>query len=400
MVLSKEEQKRLARRLLLARMRLLCNHGFYGLLLMHMGLALSEETETASTDAKKIYFNPAFLSFLSDSELDFVLMHEVLHVALRHCFRQRGRDHEAFNVACDIVVNSIILASKGNDPSSISLAGYGPLIHKTPNGKEGRDFTAEQVYAMLPVGAEKKKGLRGASGKGKNFDDHSKWETVQKDKRLKDLWDKRLADASEAISLRGASGDLPEFASRFLEELRNPQIDWRILLNDFVQEEICDYSFSPPDRRFGDSPFLLPDFNQTDFEVSDILFMIDASASMSEAMIAQAYSEIKGAIDQFGGKLEGWLGFFDAAVVPPLPFASEEELKVIKPRGGGGTSFHSVFAYVKKMEKKPASIIVLTDGYAPFPKEAEAEGIPVLWLINNEEVTPPWGKVARIKIGD
>lgn len=61
MDLSKEEQKQLARRLLFARMRLLCNYGFYGLLLMHMGFALSEETQTASTDAKKIYFNPAFL---------------------------------------------------------------------------------------------------------------------------------------------------------------------------------------------------------------------------------------------------------------------------------------------------------------------------------------------------
>ena len=44
------------------------------------------------------------------------------------------------------------------------------------------------------------------------------------------------------------------------------------------------------------------------------------------------------------------------------------------------------------------SIIILTDGYAPFPKEHLAMGIPVLWLLNNEEVKPPWGKVARIKV--
>ena len=50
------------------------------------------------------------------------------------------------------------------------------------------------------------------------------------------------------------------------------------------------------------------------------------------------------------------------------------------------------------MEQPPASIIVLTDGYAPFPKEEAAMGIPTLWLINNDDVTPPWGKVARIKV--
>ena len=46
----------------------------------------------------------------------------------------------------------------------------------------------------------------------------------------------------------------------------------------------------------------------------------------------------------------------------------------------------------------PACIIILTDGFAPFPQEKLAGGIPVLWLLNNEDVTPPWGKIARIKV--
>lgn len=48
--------------------------------------------------------------------------------------------------------------------------------------------------------------------------------------------------------------------------------------------------------------------------------------------------------------------------------------------------------------KLPASIIILTDGYAPFPREKMAMGIPVLWLLNNEDVNPSWGKVARIRL--
>ena len=47
-------------------------------------------------------------------------------------------------------------------------------------------------------------------------------------------------------------------------------------------------------------------------------------------------------------------------------------------------------------DEPPVSIVILTDGYAPFPPERMAMDIPVLWLINNEDVTPPWGKVARI----
>lgn len=49
-------------------------------------------------------------------------------------------------------------------------------------------------------------------------------------------------------------------------------------------------------------------------------------------------------------------------------------------------------------DKPPASIIILTDGFAPFPQEKLAGGIPVLWLLNNDTVNPPWGKVARIKV--
>lgn len=65
-------------------------------------------------------------------------------------------------------------------------------------------------------------------------------------------------------------------------------------------------------------------------------------------------------------------------------------MKGIILAGGSGTLFHHM------SDKLPASIIILSDGDAPFPLEKLAGGIPVLWLLNNEEVNPPWGKVARI----
>ena len=133
--------------------------------------------------------------------------------------------------------------------------------------------------------------------------------------------------------------------------------------------------------------------------MKDILFMIDTSGSMSDEAITAVYSEIKGAIDQFNGHLQGWLGFFDAEVVEPKPFSSEEEFRIIRPKGGGGTRFDIIFKYVEKhMDTLPASIIIMTDGYADFPKEEEAMEIPVLWLLVTDDVKPPWGKVARIKV--
>lgn len=417
MALFEEKVKSYIKRLLLARMRILCNNGFYGLLLMHMTYSIDEGAETAYTDGKRIAFSPKFMDSLSDSELDFVLMHEILHVVLRHCARGENRNHEAFNIACDIVVNSNIKLSCEGDAKSITLKQWGESMHLAPDGKEGHHYTAEEVYEML-FKKHRKKGVGDVGGmadgrakqkesslgktRGKLWDDHTHWSEYEEDDTLRDVWAKRFEDVCKAVDIREAStgrGRMPAFAERLWKDLKKPQTDWRTVLNDFVQEEINDYSFSPPDRRFDDSPFFLPDFNGKDDMVEDILFMIDTSGSMSDTMLAHAFSEVKGAIEQFDGKLKGWLGFFDAAIIEPKPFSDIEEFKLIKPAGGGGTDFQIIFEYVVKyMKKPPASIIILTDGYAPFPQEKLADGIPVLWLLNNEDVQPPWGKIARIKV--
>lgn len=430
MKISNEKARRYIHRLLLARMRILCNHGFYGLLLMHMIYSIDEGCETAYTDGERIAFSPTFLEELSDKKLDFVMMHEILHVVLQHCLRGEDKDNERYNIAADIVINSTIMHENDDKASSITLSKYGESMHIAPDGKEGYLYTAEEVYEMLQSkqkdsdsGSEKSKkagnvaSKNGRAGKvqqsrknmdkpvAKRWDDHSQWGKFEEDSRLRDVWVKNFAECCEAINVREAlnnRGTLPMFAQRMLEKLKKPQTDWRTILNDFIQEEICDYSFSPPDRRFQDSPFFLPDFNEMgkNDNVSNILFFIDTSGSISDNDMTTAFSEIKGAIDQYDGKLKGWLGFFDAAIIEPKPFSSFEEFIVIKPAGGGGTDFQIIFEYVDQhmKDKEPNCIIILTDGCAPFPKEELANDIPVLWLINNQDVTPPWGKVARFTI--
>ena len=431
MVISNQKVQEYVRRLQICRMRLLCEQSFYGLLLMHLKYSLDENCATAYTDGERIAFSPAFLDDSSDSELDFVMMHEILHVVLQHCLRGKDRDTELFNIACDIVVNSNILKSKDMKKQSITLKKYGESMHLAPDGKEGFTYTAEQVYEQLlkkmkkssksqfgggrGEGNGKNSQQNGSANNGKNqkgsgggkgdFDDHSHWKRSQDDEMgdlLSDLWVKRLSDAAEVVKILDADqsrGMMPLCAQRLLDKLKKPQTDWRTILNNFVQEEICDYSFSPPDRRY-DGDFFLPDFNEKDEKVKNILFMMDTSGSISDKMMTTAFSEIKGAIDQFNGALEGKLGFFDAAIYEPLPFDSVDKLLKIRPVGGGGTDFGIIFKYVeeKMQDEPPASIIILTDGFAPFPPEKAAMDIPVLWIINNEEVTPPWGKVARIKI--
>lgn len=406
MELSSNKIKEYTKRLMLSKMRILCNNGFYGLLLMHMKYGLDAECGTAYTDGKVIRFDPKFLDELNDDELDFIMMHEILHVALKHCFRGRELEKELYNIACDIVVNSNILLSNNMDTRTITLRSDGEAMHLAPNGKEGYEYTAEEVYNMLQKNLGMNNAKLQSNGKTKNttniIDNHTKWQQIEKNKELEELWISRLDEVSKTIEIRDSiinRETMPAFAQRRLKELKNAQTDWREILIDFLQEEVVDYSFMPPDRRFDDCSFFLPDFNDKDIKPENILFMIDTSASMKDDMVTAAYSEVKGAIEQFNGKLIGMLGFFDAVVIEPVPFENEEEFEMIKAIGGGGTNFQIIFNYVKEYmtDNLLVSIIILTDGYAPFPKESEAMGIPVIWLLNNEKVNPPWGKVARIK---
>ncbi len=482
------------KRLQNARISLMENHPFYALLLMNMKFALDLSCGTAYTDGNRIAFNPDFMDEIDDGELEFILMHEVLHAVLAHPFRhQADYEQQEFDCACDIIVNSNVLYSCGMDTSKITLKKYGESMHLMPNGEEGYKYSLEEAYKILleqnikkkqkksggdkgkgkPKGEaqgrgnenghgssstqneEEYEGLGEGQGRGKgkggsgaydgmsspptleelissiknrnktirenlekggggdqsneqngaqnSFDDHSFWEGDDDMGSQRDLWMNRMIAATDIIASmpkgNKSRGTIPAGIERIINELKNPILDWRTILNDFVQEEICDYSFTPPDKRMDESPFFLPCFNEKDESAKNLLFMIDTSGSMSDEEITECYCEIYGAIQQFNGRLTGKLGFFDAVVVEPVAFEDEEEFKIIRPKGGGGTSFHIIFDYVRErlMDDPPVSIIILTDGYAPYPKQEDAMDIPVLWIINNEKAeAPKWGKVARM----
>ena len=233
------------------------------------------------------------------------------------------------------------------------------------------------------------------------LDSHKMWEKAcqsEQDRRmLEDEINKKLLEAFE-LSKQMNSGNVPESVQTLIYELKETKIDWRILINDFVQDEITDYSFTPPDSRFSYSDFLLPSFSDRDQVVKKILFMVDVSGSMSDKQICECFNEINGAILQFNGKIEGHVGFFDATVKRVMPFDQETDILSIKPYGRGGTNFQAVFDYVKEnmIDDLPSKIVILTDGEANYPDESETLGIPILWIINNKKKTPPYGQVVRL----
>lgn len=60
------------------------------------------------------------------------------------------------SIAADIVVNSNIMLENNMKLNSITLSEYGPSMNVAPDGKERYEYTAEQVYAILPKNPNKK----------------------------------------------------------------------------------------------------------------------------------------------------------------------------------------------------------------------------------------------------
>ncbi len=372
-----------------ARARVLQEYPFFGRLLLKLSFGTAQ-CGTAFTDMRRIVFDPVFVGRLSADEIKFVLVHEVLHCVLKHCTRSSGKQHFVYNIACDIVVNSTMLEMYRRD--DIIIDGE-PLMHLAPNGREGREYTAEEIYNMLmKMTLDRVEKLYG----GGTLDNHAVWEELH-DATLEDIWNHHLREAVAACKERSG---VPQFLERYLKEIdRSPRTNWRQVLHDFIRFDRGDYDFSRPDNRYA-GDILLPSFceEMDGGKVERLWFFADTSGSVSDEAVSVAYEEIKQATVQIGN-LSGMLSYFDCTVSDPVAFESLEDIASVRPVGGGGTSFRAVFEKVKEyaeQDESPNVIIIITDGYDEFPEEEAALGIPVIWIIVDSEVVPPWGTYAFI----
>ena len=79
------------------------------------------------------------------------------------------------------------------------------------------------------------------------FDDHSFWKGEDEHKTSRVIWENRVLQTYEtvqnlkriSIGKRGTNwGSSPCFAERIFKEIAERKLDWKTLLNDFVQENV------------------------------------------------------------------------------------------------------------------------------------------------------------------
>ena len=252
---AKQLLRQLSGRLTLIREKIRMEYPFFGRLLLGLKTGFAA-CGTAYTDMQRIAFDPAFAGRLSDQELRFVYLHELMHCVLHHCTRAQGRNRGLYNIACDIVVNSMLLEMLYLPEFSVDGTA---VMHLAPNGTEGRNYSAEEVYEMLKrAGSQELDRLYG----GGAMDNHSVWSRLKNGGLLDDEWNQNVREA--AARGAGTGSGIPAGMRRYLQDIvHNPTTNWRQLLHDHIRCDRSDYTYSTPDRRFSDD-VIMPSFTVQD----------------------------------------------------------------------------------------------------------------------------------------
>ena len=124
--------------------------------------------------------------------------------------------------------------------------------------------------------------------------------------------------------------------------------------------------------------------------VPSVAVVLDTSASMGTDEVTSALSEIQGVLKILGSPTT--VLATDAVVHNVQRISSVKQIKVL---GGGGTDMGVGIAEAAKLRPRPDVIIVVTDGYTPWPDRA-AYGIKTVVATLGEK-GPRWATTVNIK---
>lgn len=368
---------------------LVLSNPFIASVLLRLRVEECADQPTMCTDGSHILWNADFVTknCKNGAEVSGVLAHEVLHVVLLHHTRRGDRDPQKWNIAADFAVNGILKANK------VALPGIEKNLAMIEDPREGwfcdsqfDGMNTEAIYEKIPD-KYSSKGQGGGSVTIVSIggvQDPTGANGTPKDKAEAEA--EAQVMISQAIHAAKQMGKMPLGMDRHLEQSLEVKIDWRERLQKFFRRtKITESTWRRPNRRYiGDNIYLPSELKEP---TGTIVVCVDTSGSIGGPELDAFASEMR-AIHGFVKPERMIVMYCDAAVGRVDEFGPQDDFE-LHPVGGGGTSFKPPFAWLEKKDIVPEAFVYLTDGYGDFPDGAE---FPVLWVINNQQVTPPWGE--------
>lgn len=396
---------------------------------------------TAYTDGVNKRYSKSFISKLkSDSEVRAIVLHENLHVALKHIPFGKAmfkENHMLANIAADMVVNNMI------DDIKDTIRNNERLV-KLPDGAVldpmFKNWSMRQVYDYLKEECKKPKDKdddRPVSGNdgdpqdgdeqgdspsddkndssdgkngnkprptkitinGKEYDlsdsdehDFEKKEmTPEEKKELSEKVEKALREGGLLAGRLGA--EMP----REIKDLLAPKVDWRDELRDFVTSSMKgkdEFTWRKLNRRGLANDMLMPTVE--DETINRLIIANDTSGSINNEQLTEYATELAN-ICEVCQPDEVLVLWWDTKVHGVQSIGEQQygDLRnVLKPKGGGGTRVSCVSEYINTHKLTADCVVVFTDGYVE-PDVTWNVNAPTLWLITcNDHFHPP-GKIVK-----
>lgn len=368
-----------------ARANLVMGHPFFGTLALRLKIVEDPNIETASCDGTSIYYNPKFVDKMPLSKVQGMIAHEVMHPAFLHHTRRGARNVKKWNQACDYSINTILQNAGFDLPE-------GGCINPAYNG-----MTAEHIYTLLPDEPDDNNGS-GQNPNGRQGNDpggdggvddspnsQNNGGSQSQQNHEEAEWKVAVAQAAHVAK---QTGHLPGDIERMMEELFEPVLPWRNILRRFMTEKRNDdFSWKRGNRRFIAQGLYLPS-RLSDDAMGEMVVVIDTSGSIGQKELTEFGSEIKGIVDEVRPSKVRVI-YCDSRIAHIDEFGPDDDLQ-FAAHGGGGTDFRPPFVWLEENQIAPRALVYLTDGNGPFPEQES--NFPVMWCINNHDVTPPHGE--------
>jgi predicted metal-dependent peptidase len=388
--------------LITARVGLLLKASFFGNLATRLKLVNADEwCSTAATDGRNFYYNSRFIKMLRPKEIEFLFGHEVLHCVYDHFGRRGERDHQLFNIANDYCVNADLIKHRVGEKITTV-----PCLH---NPKYD-GMSSEEIYDILYEKAEKLdigklldqmidehldgEGDEEQDGEGDGDEKEGKGRpklTAEERQQIKDEIKEAMLAAAATVD---GAGNLPAGVKRLIQELTEPQMNWRELLRMQLESTIkSDYTWMRASRKGWHMDAVMPGMKVD--PMIDIAVALDASGSISETMLKDFLGEIQGIMDSFPA-YRIHVFTFDTEAYNPAQYDSDnlEDICDYEVKGGGGTDFDAIYNYLKAEEIEPKRLVVFTDGY-PFGSWGDENYADTVWILHGTTtIEPPWGQYA------
>ena len=391
--------------------------------IMMMVKSADESIGAMGVDVKNatihLIYNPKFIEKLTDSEIRWILVHEILHLVFHHCTTRASTDprlHELNNIACDLAINQLIpdtgyilkpreevikpyFPKSLNFPEKLSKEQYFQLLlqKEQENKDKGKDKGQPQPGQGQGSGSPSDDGDKDQtpgqgqgqgkdpiSGAGELVDSHKGW-TDEEAEIIDEIIRNKVDQMTRSSKAWGTvTGGIKEM----IQAAQRAQVAWWRIFREYLglfSTTKKESTLKRPNRRYG-YPF--PGVRRR--HVDKILCCVDTSGSMSDDSLRKFLCEMNIMTETHPVDLV----VFDVGIQQgPIPFTRKR--KSFAFQGRGGTCFEAIMKLATKGKYK--CMVILTDGAASaceYPKGVK----DVIWcLVDGGEPPVPWGRRVHIK---